>query len=194
MTMKKFKRLMLATESYRVIPDIFIQELGYTAALLLSHFCNLSDMLGEEFFQQKERIIKEFQFTRGEFDSALSLLEQKNLIYISRRRGCKHTYSIVETELNILIRMPVLSYAERKAKEASRDSQQASGGPQQASDDSLVSSKQPTTKPQASHKEHRSEFRDVSAHERSKDRNHRGPQNFSVTDWAMQDLLDDFEY
>ena len=94
----KLKQQLSQAGNYMQIPRFFFEKLGTDAALILSHFIDCEQMLGQIFFQQRERLQKTFGMTRRRVELAISLLIEKNLIVRTKHNGMWH-YSLVHDRI-----------------------------------------------------------------------------------------------
>ena len=183
------KQQILKKTQYKTIPKVFIEKLGHSAALLLTHFIDLTEMLGEEFYQQKDRMLGELGMKRKTFETALNLLSKKNLIYISRKNGCKNTYGIIQDQVEVLLKTEVLSYAE---KQVLKNSQQVLKNSQQVPKNLLASTKEPASKYNNTCKDNKLEIIDENQKITTKSKDKRDPENSSVDAVVLPSYLDDF--
>lgn len=107
------KRHILNNTHYRVIPQIFIQELGYEAALVLSHFINLADRFPKWFFQQSDRMQYDLQMKRRTLNTAIDKLKDEKMIEVSAKRGAKTKYALNHQNIFDLTQKQVIGYYEQ---------------------------------------------------------------------------------
>lgn len=100
--MKKHKHLLknvLCSSAFWTINKKLAKEIGYLPTVLLQHFIEIRsyENMPDEFYQQKERIMNDLNFTKTSFDKSLkTLVDMKFISVVVKGLPAKNYYTINE--------------------------------------------------------------------------------------------------
>jgi hypothetical protein len=95
----KLKKI-IGNQAHWTLNKVLVRELGLRNTLVLQHFIDLSENLfgGEEFYQQRERIMDELCLSEWDVKMALKELKDKEVIFVERKGMPQKNYYKVNTE------------------------------------------------------------------------------------------------
>jgi ribosomal protein L9 len=95
----KLKKI-IGNQAHWTLNKVLVKELGLRNTLLLQHFIDLSENFfnGDEFYQQRERIMYELHLSEWDVKMALKELKDSGVIFVKRKGMPQKNYYKVNTE------------------------------------------------------------------------------------------------
>lgn len=95
----KLKKI-IGNQAHWTLNKVLVRELGLRNTLVLQHFIDLSENFfnGDEFYQQRERIMDELHLSEWDVKMALKELKDTDVIFVKRKGMPQKNYYKVNTE------------------------------------------------------------------------------------------------
>lgn len=92
---------VVGNQAFWIINKKLYREIGLEATLLLQHFCDLEEnIFNGAFFQQQERIMKEFSWSRKKVEDSIKCLVDKKFLTVEKKGlPMKNYYTINHVEI-----------------------------------------------------------------------------------------------